>query len=507
MSPFRRNLVANIAGTGSLALVQLACVPLYIHFLGIEAYGLIGFAVMLQAALRVFDFGLSPTMNREMARYSVQAGRAEEMRDFVRTVEVGYWLVGVVAGVAIGAAAPLIATRWINAGSLPLTAVEQSVALMGAVVAAQWPLSLYQSVLVGLQRQVALNGIRVASALLGGGGSLLVLWLLSPTITAFFAWQVFVCLLEVACLALYVWRVLPPASRRARLDVAPVRRVVRFAGGMSGIAISGMILTQMDKVILSGLLSLEAFAHYTLAGLVASSLHLFIGPVFAATFPRLSACVAAGDHAGMPRVYHVGTQLMAVLVFPLALTLAFFAPEVLRLWTGDALLAQQTAPILVFLVAGTAINGVMFMPFALQIAYGWTNLALSVSVAMCVAMVPAVWFMGSRYGAAGAAAVWLALNLLNFLVAFPLTHRRLLRSEARNWIVRDVTLPLVAAAATVWSAWYVLPIPAAAPVAILVLVLCCLAAFLAAAVGATQVRPWIFGPRKRVAAAAGGTQA
>lgn len=501
MSRFRANLVANVAGTGSLALVQLACVPLYVHFLGIEAYGLVGFSVMLQAALRIFDFGLSPTMNREMARYSVQAGRVEEMRDFVRTVEAGYWLVGVVAGVAICAAASWIATRWIHAGSLPMTTVQQAVMLMGAVVAAQWPLSLYQSALVGLQRQVALNGIRIAAAVLGGGGSLLVLWLVSPTVIALFAWQAFVCLLEVACLAVYLWRILPPATRRARLDVAPVRRVLRFAGGMSGIAISGMVLMQMDKVILSGLLSLESFAYYTLAGLAANSLHLFIAPVFAATFPRLSAGVAAGDQEGVRQAYHDGAQLMAVLVLPLALVLAFFAPEVLRLWTGDAMLAQQTGPILVFLVAGTAINGVMFLPYALQIAHGWTSLALGVSVAMCVAMVPAVYYMGSRYGASGAATVWLALNVLNLLVAAPLTHRRLLRTEARDWMLRDVGGPLLAAVAVVGTGWYLLTIPASPATAVVTLALLGLAAFLAAAAGAARVRPWVFGSHRRIAAA------
>ena len=79
-------------------LLQMACVPLYIRFLGVEAYGLIGFYLMLQAILQVLDLGLSPTMNREMARYSVQPEKADEARDLVRTLELGYWLIGLMIG-------------------------------------------------------------------------------------------------------------------------------------------------------------------------------------------------------------------------------------------------------------------------------------------------------------------------------------------------------------------------------------------------------------------------
>lgn len=491
VSGLRTNLAANIAGTGSLALVQLACVPFYIRFLGIAAYGLVGFFMTLQATLRIFDFGLSPTMNREMARYSVQAGRPDEMRDFVRTVEIGYWALGATVGAVVCAAAPLLVTHWINVSSMPPHVAQQAVMIMGGVIAVHWPLSLYQSALTGLQRQVDLNAVRIAAAVLSGGGALLILWLVSPTIIAFFAWQMAVCLVEVLLLAACLWSRLPPATRPVRVNPVLVKPVLGFAGGMGGIALAGMILTQMDKLILSGLLPLEMFGYYTLAGMAANSLHLFIGPVFAVTFPRLCALVASADHEMLGKVYHDGTQLMSVLVFPLALTIGFFASDVLRLWTGNALLAQQAAPILVFLIAGTAINGAMFLPYALQIAHGWTKLALAVSVGMCLAMVPAVYFMGTHYGAAGAAAVWTALNVLNLLIAFPLTHRRLRHNDAWEWIGKDVALPLMAAAAVTLSARCLLVLPSTKSAAVTVLALILAATMVVAAASASRVRHWV----------------
>ena len=48
----KRNLIANYLGQGWTALMGLAFIPLYIKYLGIEAYGLIGIFALLQGWLQ-----------------------------------------------------------------------------------------------------------------------------------------------------------------------------------------------------------------------------------------------------------------------------------------------------------------------------------------------------------------------------------------------------------------------------------------------------------------------
>src|SRR5512143_1602093 len=127
MSLLKRNIVANFMGQGWATLMALIFIPLYIKFLGMEAYGLIGFFAMMQAMLQVLDLGLSQTMNREMARYSVLPDKAAEARNFVRTLEIWYWIISIVVGVTVVAASPLIAGHWIKAGSIPVYTVQQTV--------------------------------------------------------------------------------------------------------------------------------------------------------------------------------------------------------------------------------------------------------------------------------------------------------------------------------------------------------------------------------------------
>ena len=61
-----------------------------------------------------------------------------------------------------------------------------------------------------------------------------------------------------------------------------------FMVGMGGTSIALLLLTQLDKVILSRALTLEMFGYYMLATSVAANLLRLVVPVQQAIFPRFS---------------------------------------------------------------------------------------------------------------------------------------------------------------------------------------------------------------------------
>ena len=95
MSLLKRNIAANFAGNIWQALMGLAFIPLYIRFMGVESYGLVGYFATLQALFVLLDMGLSSTLTREMARLSVLKNNAKEMRDLVRSLEIIYWIIAI----------------------------------------------------------------------------------------------------------------------------------------------------------------------------------------------------------------------------------------------------------------------------------------------------------------------------------------------------------------------------------------------------------------------------
>ena len=446
-SGFKLELVASFAGTGWAGIVQLACIPAYIKLMGIESYGLIGFYLVLQAMLQVLDLGLSPTMNREMARYSVQPEKAAEARDLVRTLEIGYWLIGLFIGAGILTAAPWLATHWIKASAIPIRNVTQAVMLMGILAVFQWPVSFYQGGLMGLRQQVLLNALKISAATLANVGAVLILWGISPTIQAFLLWQVGVGAVMVTALAISLWRSLPSCERTARIDFAVARNVRRFAAGMTGIAVTSLVLTQADKLLVSKLFSLRMFGYYALAWSVANGPLILSGCVFSVLFPRMSALVTTGDKNAISLSYHRGSQLMAVLILPIASVVAAFSFEILHLWTRNTETAANTAHVLTLLIVGSAINALLYLPYALQLAYGWTKLSIVAGLISISILIPLMFPMTKHFGLVGAASIWAILNLLNMLIAVPIMHRRLLPLETWGYF-GDVGLPLLYTAAT-----------------------------------------------------------
>lgn len=445
MTLLKKNIAANFIGNIWQALMGMAFIPLYIKFMGIESFGLVGFFVTLQALFVLLDMGLSATLTREMARLSVLPGRAQEMRNLVRSLEIIYWSIAILIGIVIVITAPLIANQWIKADQLSSQTIEQALRIMGFAMALQWPVSFYSGGIAGLQRQVLLNVINICTSTLRGVGAVLILWLISPTIQAFFLWQIIISSINTCLLALFLWSSLPQSEQKAIFQKRLLEGVWRFAAGMSGISILATILTQMDKIILSKMLPLEIFGYYSLAGAVAMSLYSLIKPVFTAIYPQFTQLVFLNDQERLKQLYHKSCQIMSVLILPVAIVVALFSYEILLIWTQDPITAEKCHHLVSILICGTALNGLMNIPYALQLANGWTRLAVFANLVSIIILVPMIVILTKKYGALGGASVWVILNFGYVFIGIYFMHKRLLPQEKWRWYWQDVFLPFFAA--------------------------------------------------------------
>jgi O-antigen/teichoic acid export membrane protein len=441
----KRNLIANYLGQGWVALMSLAFIPLYIKYLGIEAYGLIGLFAVLQAWLALLDMGMTPTLSREMARFSGGVRDVQSICDLLRTIEFLALIVAIVIVFGIWISSDWLASNWLKADKLPVGTVAHAFSLMGVVTALRFLEGIYRSSLVGLQRQVFFNVINSIMATLRGAGAVVVLVFYAKTIDAFFIWQGVVSLLMVVALGAITYSALPEATRYARFSIDSLRGIKRFAGGVMATTLLALMLTQIDKILLSKLMTLQDFGYYALAGSVAGGLSMFIGPVAQAAYPNMSKLVAQHNESSLLSVYHTSTQLLAVLLIPIVLTVSFYAYETIYVWAGDLTLAKKTSSILSALVIGTLLNGIMTIPYMLQLAYGWTSFAVKLNIMAVLVLIPAIFIAVPKFGGLGAAWMWLLLNTGYITFGIHFMHRRLLPSEKWRWYINDLLVPTLGA--------------------------------------------------------------
>ena len=453
----KRNLIANYLGQGWTALMSLAFVPLYIKYLGIEAYGLIGLYAVLQAWLSLLDMGMTPALGREMERFTGGGHSAQSIRDLLRSIEIIALGIALLIAGGITLSSNWIATHWLQAKELPVEVVAQAFTVMGLVTALRFAEGVYRSSIVGLQRQVLFNAVNSAMATLRGLGGVAVLAWVSPTIQAFFLWQGLISIATLAILATTTYKLLPRTEQAGRFSLTALRSVWRFAGGMIGINFLALLLTQVDKILLSKLLSLSEYGYYTLAATVAGALYMLILPITQALYPRLCELHARDDQCALAETYHQGAQLVSVIAGSAAIVMILFAETFLRLWTQDAELAARTASLLSLLMLGNLLNGLMIIPYQTQLAHGWTSLAMRINIVAVAVVIPAILWATPRFGAEGAAWVWVGLNTGYLLLGIHFMYRRILSREKWCWYGQDVLAPLCAgllgagALAMLWS--------------------------------------------------------
>jgi O-antigen/teichoic acid export membrane protein len=434
-----RNVGAGLLSSIWGALIGIAVVPLYLKYLGLEAYGLIGFLVTTQALFQILDMGVAPTVNREMARSAANSNLGA-MRSLLRTLAFVYWCVaGLICVVMLGIASE-ISNRWLHSQTLPHESVTRAVMLMGLVIACRWPIGLYQSALNGLQQIGLTSGINIIMVTFGSLGGVCILALVSPTVEALFLWQAAIGLLTAIVLRWNVWRRVGGAD--AKLDFGALKPVWRFSATMMALTFSGLVFSQLDKVILSKLLSLTVFAQYMLAGVVASSLNMIITPFYNALYPRFCAYVETDELPQLLDLYKIASRLLATVLFATAMVIAIAGEEMIRVWTGNPRLAHEVAPLAALIAAGTAIHGTMYIPYALQLAQGKTFIPLTINLVLLLIMVPITAGLALRYGALGGAAAWLLLHVLYVILATWLMQKYVGISTGLTWFFNEVGVPL-----------------------------------------------------------------
>lgn len=447
----KRNILASYASQIYVTLIGIVMVPLYVKYMGAEAYGLVGFFAMLQAWFQLLDMGLTPTMARETARYQGGGMDALSLRRLLRALEGVFVGVALLGALVIGIGAPWIASHWLNVQHLSMLEVQLAVTLMGMIVGLRWICGLYRGAISGLERLVWLNGFNAAIATFRFVLVIPLFIYVGATITHFFVFQIVVALVELTALVAQAYRLLPSVrvSEGARpispWDWNPLRSLLKFSLSIAFTSSVWVLVTQTDKLVLSKMLPLADYGYFTMAVLVSGGVLVLSGPISGALIPRMTRMHTEGNQQELVRIYRQSTQFVAAIAISVALVLAVFAEPILWAWTGNKLIAQRTAPTLTLYALGNGVLAVSAFPAYIQYAKGDLKLHVIGNAVFVVLFIPALVISARKYGVIGAGYAWVVTNSLYFFLWIPLVHRRFIRGLHWRWLFRDVGVILMLA--------------------------------------------------------------
>ena len=129
------------------------------------------------------------------------------------------------------------------------------------------------------------------------------------------------------------------AGERPRFSAAALHSVKEFASGMTLLTALTVLLSQLDKMVLSRFVTLEVLGVYMLAWTVASGLSRIATPLIQAFGPQFTELISRGDDEGAAAQLRLASQLMSAMILPPAAVIVFFSGPVLLAWIGNPAVA------------------------------------------------------------------------------------------------------------------------------------------------------------------------
>ena len=286
--------------------------------------------------------------------------------------------------------------------SIPPAIYSQSMfAILGMVLVFSLSntFSIFEAVLVGLQRMDVQNKILIVASFFNVGGTIFFLES-GYGIRGLVINQGIFTLVIVLLNAVFSRRLAPYLRlglSRMRKDV--FRKLFGYGTKMQICNFAVMVHSQADKIILSHFLGLSFVTFYELGQKAANAVRTFPMLLLTALVPAVSELDAGNDQERMMRLYHRGSKYVSLMVFPLIFFSIIVARNVFDLWVGNgfglAVLAFQ------ILVIGYGINVLTGMGTSLVRGIGkpeyetrYAVLALVTQLVLSIVLVQVVGYRG-----------------------------------------------------------------------------------------------------------------
>ncbi|QBG35283.1 lipopolysaccharide biosynthesis protein [Litorilituus sediminis] len=412
-------------------VVTLIVTPLLISFVGAEGFGLIGFYLILQTWLQILDAGISGTLSRQVA---LSKHCSSSFQSFLTSFYKIYLIFAFIALVLLILGftfATTFSLHWFKT-NLQLELVSYCVLSMAITLSFKYLSGPLRSGLIGLECHILLGLFNFFYTTLRYPAGLGILYIYDSSLKAYFTYQAFIAVLEWCTLQALFYLKSRHAIKIATESSSPtqssIKSLLLLSVQLSVLSILWVVVSQIDKLILSGALNLKQFGYYSLAVTVTGVMFTLNIPLNQVLMPRLTALMANKNNAKYVTIL-IKSVLFSILTFiPLGIFLVVFGTELVWAWTGNEEAAQEASRYISWLAIGNI--AVIFMNFAFLLQFTLKNLKkhLIAYALYSAILIPLIFPVIDYYQGEGAAIFWMCHNIIFFILWGGYTFKKYLRN-------------------------------------------------------------------------------
>jgi O-antigen/teichoic acid export membrane protein len=415
-------VVWNLIGNGAPLIVAVFSIPILIHGLGKDRFGVLTLAWALIGYASLFDIGLGRALTQLVAK-KLGSGEDHEIPTLAWTSLLLMLTLGAIGTVAIIAISPWLTHHALKIPEGIQPEVLRGFYMLGLAVPAVITTAGLRGLLEAHQRFDLITALRIPTGVFTFVGPLLVLPFSSslvPVVGVLVAGRFLGCLAHL----LVSFKVIPELRQRVAWHGPSARPLMRFGGWITVSNIVSPLMVTLDRFLIGALVSMTAVAYYATPYEVVTKFWLIPGALVGVMFPAFSTSFEFDRHR-TATLYKRSIKYVFLMLFPLVLLTVILAHRGLALWLG-ADFAQHSFRVLQWLALGVFINGLSQIPFALLQGAGRPDLTAKLHLIELPCYLLALWWLISTYGVEGAAIAWTARVGVDALVLFVMAQRSFL---------------------------------------------------------------------------------
>jgi len=436
----RRNSSYNLIGSAIPLILSLVTVPVYLHLIGAERYGVLAIAWLLLGYFGLFDLGLGRATSFRIA--ALRDAAPQERSDI-------FWA-ALVANVAMGCAGGAI--LWIASGyffshlfkvadairpeiieSIPWLALSVPVATLTGVLT---------GALQGREKFLQVNLISTASTIFFQLAPLSVAIFFGPRLFYLLASALLVRAIALLWLMRACHQVITRGSR-PKLIFSEISTLLRYGGWVTIASLFGPILYMIDRLTIGVMLNAVAVTIYTIPLQLAQRIAIVPSALTTALFPRLSA--SSEEHQRI--LGATATRVLCSIMTSPIIVAIFLIQPFLAVWVGTDL-AIKAAPIGRILFVGFWANSLALVPFNQLQARGRPDLVTKILIAEIPPYIAGLYFGLREFGLLGCAIVQALRYIVDLLLLAFVANRK----EA-GWHLMALNFPFLVLAVLCAGRW------------------------------------------------------
>lgn len=401
-SPTARNAASGFVALAWLSLLAILTIPIYIRQLGVSEWGLVAACASLQIVSNFIDAGFSQIVPRWAAQ---EARHPARLRQYVVLFQQVYIGLGLLMFVVLQASAGYLAHQWFQVPDNRGDALELAIRIVSLQFVFQFINNLHTGLWHGLQRQVLANVRACGFGTLKHAAALMALMMGPPQVWLYAMAFATVAFLEVCINAFTVRQMLGRGSPDGTGGDVTLGPVLKEVSVLSGGILVGLLVSQLDRIILSRTVDVESFGIYTVVATLALAFLQLQAPVTRAYFPIIVNDIQTHGRVSCIHMKRLLVSTILTCTLPALVTCAL-APQILTLWLHDSqIVSVGTGPLRLLLLA-IALNSLYGCIYQVIIAKGLSQRVLQVNLVSLVAVAFIVALMGTSNGPMLGGAIW-----------------------------------------------------------------------------------------------------